>query len=258
MPGCQAADFFERFEAVAGGFCAIAPAGDQLGQARQGMRLVFDDEDFFLTSHVRGINPGVTVCCITFEPWRDQERGSPEDLVGMYSEESPIFGRSVHNRRTRLLLHWIPALIGIAIILVESTAMMSSEHTSRWLLPLWIKLFGPVSPERWAVIHHYIRKTGHFVGYGTVSLGFFEAWRVTLEGRWREWRIRFRYAAGLALLCTLLLASWDEWHQSFIPGRTSSVRDVGLDFCGALAAQVALLCVLSVFGRRASVRVATA
>jgi hypothetical protein len=31
------------------------------------VRLVFDDEDFFLTRHVRGINPGVTVCCITFD-----------------------------------------------------------------------------------------------------------------------------------------------------------------------------------------------
>ena len=30
----------------------------------------------------------------------------------------------------------------------------------------------------------------------------------------------------VALLSTLLLASWDEWHQSFLPGRTSTPRDV--------------------------------
>jgi VanZ family protein len=169
-----------------------------------------------------------------------------------------VFRRSVHNPRVRLFLHWIPALIGIGIIVAESTATMSAENTSRWLLPLWIKLFGPISSEHWAAIHHYIRKTGHFAGYGMVSLGFFDSWRVTLEARWAAWRIRFRYAAGLALLCTLLLASWDEWHQSFIPGRTSSARDVALDFCGALLAQMILLWVSNVWQRPSAVRVVTA
>lgn len=167
-------------------------------------------------------------------------------------------GKYLENRRFRVLLHWIPALIGIAVIIAESTATMSAENTSRWLLPLWIKLFGPIRPERWEVIHHYIRKTGHFVGYGMVSLGFFDSWRVTLEQKLTEWRVRFRYAAGLALLSTLLLASWDEWHQSFLPNRTSSVRDVGIDFCGAMAAQLVLLGIVSVWRRRPGVRVAAA
>lgn len=164
----------------------------------------------------------------------------------------------MHKPRVRLYLHWIPALIGIGIIMAESTATMSAENTSRWLLPFWIKLFGPISPEHWAVVHHYIRKTGHFVGYGMVSLGFFDSWRVTLEARWTAWRVRFQYAAGLALVCTLLLASWDEWHQSFIPGRTSSTRDVALDFCGALLAQLMLLWASNVWRRRPAVRVLAA
>jgi len=36
----------------------------------------------------------------------------------------------------------------------------------------------------------------------------------------------------LALLSTGLLASWDEWHQSFLPNRTSSPWDVLLDCTG--------------------------
>jgi VanZ family protein len=164
----------------------------------------------------------------------------------------------VQKPRYRLLLHWIPALIGILVIVGESTATMSAENTSRWLLPLWLKLFGPISPDRWAVVHHYIRKTGHFVGYGMVSLGFFDAWRVTLERHWTEWRVRFRNSAGLAVLSTVLLASWDEWHQSFIPGRTSSVRDVGIDFCGAVAAQLVLLGMITLRRRRPTVRIAPA
>lgn len=154
-----------------------------------------------------------------------------------------------------MILHWIPSLIGIGVILVESTAMMGSANTSRWLLPLWEKLFGPVSPDRWEIIHHAIRKCGHFAGYGAVSLGFFEGWRVTLETRFTDWRMRFRYAALLALGSTLLLASWDEWHQSFIPGRTSSVRDVALDFCGAVIAHLLLYALLSLFRKRPRIEV---
>ena len=55
------------------------------------------------------------------------------------------------------------------MIALESTATMSSDNTSRWLYPLWVHLFGPISPARWAVVHHLIRKTGHFVGYGEFS-----------------------------------------------------------------------------------------
>lgn len=141
-------------------------------------------------------------------------------------------------------------MIGVGIILVESTATMSAANTSRWLLPIWIKLFGPISPERWAVIHHGIRKTGHFVGYGLVSLGFYEGWHATLWERARNRARLFALAAPLALVCTLALASWDEWHQSFLPGRTSSIFDVGIDVSGAIVAHGVLFLVLIVVWRQ--------
>ncbi|QNI33923.1 VanZ family protein [Alloacidobacterium dinghuense] len=153
------------------------------------------------------------------------------------------------SRRLNLFLHWIPAMIGIVVILIESTATMSAENTSRWLLPLWVKLFGPITPEHWAEVHHYIRKTGHFVGYGLVSLGFFEGWRATFSERLRQHGAIFALVAPLALVSTLALAGWDEWHQSFLPGRTSKLSDVGLDFSGAVVAHVILLLVLVIVWR---------
>ena len=39
----------------------------------------------------------------------------------------------------------------------------------------------------------------------------------------------------LALLGTALVASADEWHQTFLPNRTGSPWDVLLDCCGAAA-----------------------
>jgi VanZ family protein len=99
------------------------------------------------------------------------------------------------------------------------------------------------------VIHHWIRKTGHFVGYGLVSLGFFEGWRATFSGRARNHGWLFALAAPLAVVSTLALASWDEWHQSLLPGRTSSIFDVGIDLSGAVAAHVVLLLVLVIIWR---------
>jgi VanZ family protein len=161
------------------------------------------------------------------------------------------------KRRFYLLLHWIPAIIGIIVILIESTGTMSADNTSRWLLPIWEKLFGPITPERWAVVHHYIRKTGHFVGYGLVSLGFFEGWRATFSSKARSHGWIFALAAPLALVSTLALASWDEWHQSFLPGRTSAVGDVGIDFSGAVVAHLLLLLVLVIVWRVRAARART-
>jgi VanZ family protein len=153
------------------------------------------------------------------------------------------------RKRLYLLLHWIPAMIGVVVILAESTGTMSSANTSRWLLPLWIKLFGPITPERWAVVHHWIRKTGHFVGYGLVSLGFFEGWRATFVAKTRSHGWVFAVVAPLSLVSTLALASWDEWHQSLLRGRTSKISDVGIDLSGAVVAHLLLQLVLVIVWR---------
>jgi len=44
----------------------------------------------------------------------------------------------------------------------------------------------------------------------------------------------FLQNAGLALLGTALVASADEFHQSFLPNRTGVPSDVLLDCCGAV------------------------
>jgi len=129
---------------------------------------------------------------------------------------------------------WLPVAIGIGVIMLESTEWFGSDHTSHPLRWLWETLFGPVGDARWELIHHLIRKCGHFFGYGALGLVWLRAWWMTLP------RSRFSQDAFLALLGTALVASVDEWHQSYLPNRTSSVWDVLLDCCGAIALLLAV------------------
>lgn len=154
------------------------------------------------------------------------------------------------SSRLRRALNWLPAALAVAMIAFESTATMSASNTSRWLLPIWVHLFGPISAQAWNEVHHLIRKTGHFLGYGLVSICFFHGWRSTftvIRGQfWPSWR----RSALLAVACTLLIASADEYHQSFLPGRTSSPIDVGIDVCGAITAQLLVLAIMPLLTRK--------
>jgi VanZ family protein len=137
------------------------------------------------------------------------------------------------------------------MIALESTVFMSASNTSRWLLPIWERLFGPVTPKHWSVIHEVIRKTGHFTGYGLVSFCFFHGFRTTLRaaGGLRSLWMR---SSVLAVGCTILIASADEFHQAFLPGRGSSPLDVLLDTCGAVAAQALVLLLMPLLPRKKS------
>lgn len=131
---------------------------------------------------------------------------------------------------------WIPVVVAVGVICVESTGTFSSEHTSSWLRPIFERLFGAFQDERWGELHHALRKSGHFLGYGTVGFTFLRAWLYTLGRRGvaslGAWRVE---ASALAVFSTALVASGDEIHQTFLPGRTGTPVDVALDSAGACA-----------------------
>jgi VanZ family protein len=141
-----------------------------------------------------------------------------------------------------ILRAWLPAIIWLGLIALESTDTFSSEHTSRVLFPIF-HFFTGVDPGRFASWHFYIRKGGHFVGYSSLSFLLFRALRTTLPrpdiSRWASrWSMSW---ATLAFLLTTLVASLDEWHQSYIPSRTGTYKDVVLDSSAALFAQAVIL-----------------
>ena len=133
---------------------------------------------------------------------------------------------------------WIAAGLWLALIAIESTDLLSANNTGHFLYGLLTSLFGPINPATFFQWHHIGRKVGHILGYGILSLLLFRAWRATLPVNGApRWSLRW---AQVALLMTALVASLDEWHQSFIPSRTGTWQDVVLDSAAALAAQFML------------------
>jgi VanZ family protein len=135
---------------------------------------------------------------------------------------------------------WLPSVIWLAVIATESTNLGSSDHTGQILYPIFHFLF-EMDPARFAVWHAVLRKTGHFVGYFTLSVLLFRSWRASFPRLSTRWCLQW---GTLAFLGTALVATLDEWHQSFLPSRTGTIRDVILDSSAGLVAQVVLFAIL--------------
>jgi VanZ family protein len=109
----------------------------------------------------------------------------------------------------QFLLKWLPALIMMGVIFYFSS-IPSQEMPS----------FGS-----WDTL---IKKSAHFFGYLILGLFFLRGMNFI------SWRTCF-----YAFLFVVLYALSDEFHQSFVPGRTSTLVDVGIDTLGALAGLLA-------------------
>jgi VanZ family protein len=143
--------------------------------------------------------------------------------------------------RKQLLKTWITAGLWLGLIAAESSNLGSVADTSRLLYPILHFVIG-LDPIRFVVWHAYIRKIGHFVGYFTLSLLLFRAWKATLaQSSLGAWAIQW---SAISFLMTFLVASLDEWHQTYIPSRTGTLEDVLLDSFAGLTAQVLLFTLL--------------
>jgi len=131
--------------------------------------------------------------------------------------------------RTTLRL-WLPPLLWTAVIFAASTAPFSSGSTAP-LLEKLINAIHPLSPDTFVVLHFLIRKASHLAEYGILGGLVFRAIRAERPGRELRWAVA-------AIVIAAVVASLDEWHQSFIPSRTASSQDVLVDTLGATLAQV--------------------
>ena len=159
----------------------------------------------------------------------------------------------VHIRLVRpssriLVRNWWPSLVWLGVIRAESTDMASAANTSGLLYTVLSFVSPRINVQLVEEIDEVLRKTGHFAGYGVLSILVFFAlrnsnrdtlapllrrgWGTCLHDLWRmEWAL-------IGMGATLITASFDEIHQSFLPSRTGRWQDVVLDCCGAILFQL--------------------
>ncbi len=108
----------------------------------------------------------------------------------------------------RLLLRWLPAF-GLMAAIFALSSLPASRIPDLGALDVLFK------------------KGGHMLGYAMLGLAYFYALPPRLHAGYRR---------ALALLMAVLFALSDEYHQSFVEGRGSTLVDVAIDGIGALFA----------------------
>jgi VanZ family protein len=114
----------------------------------------------------------------------------------------------------------------MAVMFCGSTDLLSAEHTSRFLTPILRWLKPNISAATVAQVHFLVRKAAHLAEYAILTGLLFRALSGLMRGFWVR--------ASVALVPALIFALADEFHQSFVASRTSSLGDVFIDFGGAL------------------------
>jgi VanZ family protein len=132
----------------------------------------------------------------------------------------------------KLVKYWLPVISWMGFIFWFSTEPFSDDHTTILVQKILPFLFPAISPEAPILIHMFLRKAAHVTEYFVLSLLLFRALRGGSGESW-NWRWSF-FSLGVVVFW----AAIDELHQSFVPARTASIVDVGIDLTGGILAQV--------------------
>jgi VanZ family protein len=128
-------------------------------------------------------------------------------------------------------------LIWMGVIFFFSTKTWGGAQTQSWLDRLLTLYVPPVrellTPSNLGELNHIIRKLAHFTEYAILTALGYWGW---LKGMGRSPHT----ALHITLLISILFAISDEFHQRFVPGRTSLVTDVFVDCFGATVAAFVL------------------
>lgn len=104
-------------------------------------------------------------------------------------------------------LHWVPAVAWAAVIFALSS--------QTWL---------PPTPDGMTDKH------GHGLVFGILALACIHGLTAG------QWRLLTGRTAGTAVVLAVVYGMSDEFHQSFVPGRTADWADVRADAIGAVVA----------------------
>lgn len=123
----------------------------------------------------------------------------------------------------------------------ESTELSNSIYASI------VKYLSPILSDGITdFLYLYIRKVAHFSIYmllsASLSLATYNFLRLNNK-------VNAKYYAIPYLICVLYAIS-DEYHQSFTPGRTCSLRDMAIDSLGAMLSLIVVITLYLVNNRK--------
>jgi VanZ family protein len=140
------------------------------------------------------------------------------------------YSESYHVSPGVRIKYWIPAVVVAILISLFSTHYFTPEQTGRVIIPVLRWFLPHASPNFIRHLHFGIRKLAHVAEFGLFSIVVFRA----IRGPRKGWRLNWAF---LTFLLAVSYALLDEFHQSYVPRRHTSPKDVAIDGLGALLAQ---------------------
>ncbi len=119
----------------------------------------------------------------------------------------------------------VATVVWAFVIFYMSTGTFGPGFTAPLLAGALSLVHLTVSPTGFEVLHLCVRKAAHLAEYAIFALLLCKSSEEP-PFPWRPRRL---------LGCFLIIAAYsltDEYHQSFVPGRTASLRDCGFDSIG--------------------------
>lgn len=125
-----------------------------------------------------------------------------------------------------LVLAWMALIFFLSSQQAADSNQLSTGFT-KIIVDLISGMFPGLSPQlEW--LNHIVRKNAHFIAY--FILGLLQINALYANG------LGGRKAFITALSICFLYAVSDEFHQTFVPGRSGELRDVIIDSMGSLTA----------------------
>lgn len=115
----------------------------------------------------------------------------------------------------------------------EESGGLSAEVTQLLARVFRGAAFDPMTPE-FERAHHLVRKMAHATVYGLLSI----SWLALLHTYSLDGRLRYAIAVGVCFV----FACSDEFHQTFLVGRSGLFSDVLIDTGGALVGSILFFC----------------
>ena len=123
-----------------------------------------------------------------------------------------------HIFRWSLVFMWMALIFYFSHQAGSESSSLSGGITEFLLQPFHL------TSDQMSSFHTFIRKTAHFTVYFILGLLLFHAIQVSTAMK----------RTSLAFSIAILYAASDEFHQTFIPGRSGELRDVAIDSVGSL------------------------